>query len=60
MAFTPNGKHLVAGEWLDGNGTFASSPAHGPAHDFAVGTVELAPLTRDLVLRLVSDRADEA
>ncbi|OJX82071.1 MULTISPECIES: NUDIX domain-containing protein [unclassified Mesorhizobium] len=26
----------------------------------AVGTVELAPLTRDLVLRLVSDRADEA
>lgn len=41
MAFTPNGKHLVAGEWLDGNGTFASSPAHGPVHDFAVGTVEL-------------------
>ena len=41
MAFTPNGKHLVAGEWLDGNGTFTSSPAHGPAHDFAVGTVEL-------------------
>ena len=41
MAFTPNGKHLVAGEWLDGNGTFTSSPAHGPAHAFAVGTVEL-------------------
>ncbi|MGX5718579.1 aldehyde dehydrogenase (NADP(+)) [Shinella zoogloeoides] len=41
MAFTPNGKHLVAGEWLDGNGTFTSSPAHGPAHTFAVGTVEL-------------------
>ncbi|PJR13428.1 aldehyde dehydrogenase (NADP(+)) [Sinorhizobium meliloti] len=41
MAFAPSGKHLVAGEWLDGNGTFASSPAHGPAHDFAVGTVEL-------------------
>ncbi|GLR51584.1 aldehyde dehydrogenase (NADP(+)) [Shinella yambaruensis] len=41
MAFTPNGKHLVAGEWLDGNGTFTSSPAHGPAHDFAVGTVDL-------------------
>lgn len=41
MTFTPNGKHLVAGEWLDGNGTFTSSPAHGPAHDFAVGTVEL-------------------
>ncbi|PLU40749.1 aldehyde dehydrogenase (NADP(+)) [Sinorhizobium medicae] len=41
MVFTPNGKHLVAGEWLDGAGTFASAPAHGPAHDFAVGTVEL-------------------
>jgi 2,5-dioxopentanoate dehydrogenase len=41
MAFTPNGKHLVAGAWLDGNGTFTSSPAHGPAHTFAVGTVEL-------------------
>ncbi|WP_119257328.1 aldehyde dehydrogenase (NADP(+)) [Shinella zoogloeoides] len=41
MAFTPNGKHLVAGEWLDGNGTFTSSPAHGPAHTFAVGTVDL-------------------
>ncbi|WP_430440062.1 aldehyde dehydrogenase (NADP(+)) [Shinella sp.] len=41
MAFTPNGKHLVAGQWLDGNGAFTSSPAHGSAHDFAVGTVEL-------------------
>lgn len=41
MAFTPNGKHLVAGEWLEGDGTFTSSPAHGPAHDFAVGTVAL-------------------
>jgi 2,5-dioxopentanoate dehydrogenase len=41
MAFTPNGKHLVAGQWLDGEGTFASSPAHGPSHAFAVGTVAL-------------------
>jgi NADP-dependent aldehyde dehydrogenase len=41
MAFTPNGKHLVAGEWLDGDGTFPSSPAHGPVHTFAVGTVAL-------------------
>ncbi|WP_324764283.1 aldehyde dehydrogenase (NADP(+)) (plasmid) [Sinorhizobium meliloti] len=41
MIFTPKGKHLVAGEWLDGEGTFPSAPAHGPAHDFAVGTVEL-------------------
>ena len=41
MAFTPKGKHLVAGEWLDGAGTFASTPAHGPAHQFAAGTVDL-------------------
>ena len=41
MVFTPKGKHFVAGEWLDGAGTFASSPAHGPSHEFAVGTVEL-------------------
>jgi NADP-dependent aldehyde dehydrogenase len=41
MTFTPNGKHLVAGEWLDGDGTFMSSPAQGPAHSFAVGTVAL-------------------
>ncbi len=41
MAFTPKGKHLVAGEWLDGEGTFASAPAHGPVHQFATGTVEL-------------------
>lgn len=39
--FTPYGKHLVAGEWVGGTETFTSSPAHGPAHDFAVGTPEL-------------------
>ncbi|MEO5324551.1 aldehyde dehydrogenase (NADP(+)) [Mesorhizobium sp. CC13] len=41
MAFTPKGQHLVAGEWLDGSGTFASAPAHGQAHQFAAGTVDL-------------------
>lgn len=41
MAFSPKGKHLVAGEWVDGPSRFTSSPAHGPAHDFAVGTPEL-------------------
>ena len=41
MSFTPKGKHLVAGAWLDGVGTFASTPAHGPAHDFAAGSTEL-------------------
>jgi 2,5-dioxopentanoate dehydrogenase len=32
------GKHLIAGEWVAGAATFTSSPAHGPAHDFSVGT----------------------
>jgi NADP-dependent aldehyde dehydrogenase len=41
MTFTPHGKHLIAGTWLGGEGTFRSEPAHGPAHDFAAGTVEL-------------------
>lgn len=35
------GKHLIAGEWLDGDATFLSEPASGPSHDFAVGTVAL-------------------
>ena len=41
MTFTPHGKHLIAGEWLTGEGTFQSSPAHGTAHDFSTGTVDL-------------------
>lgn len=41
MTFTPHGKHLIAGEWLTGEGTFQSSPAHGSAHDFSGGTVDL-------------------
>jgi len=39
--FTPHGKHLIAGEWVAGEATFRSAPAHGPAHDFAVGTAAL-------------------
>jgi 2,5-dioxopentanoate dehydrogenase len=31
------GKHLIAGAWVGSADTFASSPAHGPAHDFSVG-----------------------
>jgi alpha-ketoglutaric semialdehyde dehydrogenase len=41
MDFMPHGKHLIAGEWLEGVGHFASAPAHGKAHDFSIGTVEL-------------------
>ena len=39
--FTPHGKHLIAGDWATGAGTFRSDPASGPAHDFAIGTPEL-------------------
>lgn len=39
MTFTPHGKHLIAGDWVGGGATFRSDPAHGPAHDFSVGTV---------------------
>ncbi|MGZ9723568.1 aldehyde dehydrogenase (NADP(+)) [Rhizobium miluonense] len=41
MEFTPHGKHLIAGEWLEGTGHFPSAPAHGQAHNFSIGTVEL-------------------
>ncbi|MGB0659051.1 MAG: aldehyde dehydrogenase (NADP(+)) [Mangrovicoccus sp.] len=39
--FTPHGKHLIAGEWVAGDATFTSEPAHGEAFDYSVGTVEL-------------------
>jgi 2,5-dioxopentanoate dehydrogenase len=32
------GKHLIAGDWVGNDQTFASSPALGPSHQFAVGT----------------------
>ena len=33
------GKHLIAGDWVGAEATFASDPAHGPSHEFAVGTL---------------------
>lgn len=41
MTFTPHGKHLIAGEWVSGTESFTSEPAHGNAHSFSVGTVDL-------------------
>ena len=35
------GKHLIAGDWVAGASTFASSPAQGPSHDFGMGTPAL-------------------
>ena len=39
--FTPHGKHLIGGNWVEGKTTFTSEPAHGPAHMFAAGTPAL-------------------
>ncbi|WP_037373112.1 aldehyde dehydrogenase family protein, partial [Salipiger mucosus] len=39
--FTPHGKHLIAGDWVAGETTFESEPAHGPVHAFSVGTPDL-------------------
>ncbi len=37
--FTPHGRHLIAGEWIQGDSTFRSEPAVAEAaHDFWVGT----------------------
>ena len=41
MTFEPHGKHLIAGSWVATGQTFQSEPAHGPAHEFSVGTPEL-------------------
>ena len=41
MSFHPKGEHLIAGAWVKGPGVFTSSPAHGPAHDYALGSPEL-------------------
>ncbi len=41
MTFQPHGKHLIAGDWVAGETTFTSEPAHGPAHDYSVGTPAL-------------------
>lgn len=38
---TLTGKHLISGEWMGGDATFRSDPAHGSAHEFAVGTPAL-------------------
>ena len=32
------GKHLIAGDWVAGDATFASQPSTGESHDFAAGT----------------------
>ena len=38
--FKPHGRHLIGGEWIDGDTTFASSPASGKPCTFAVGRID--------------------
>ena len=38
MTFQPRGKHLIAGEWIASDASFASTPASGSAHRFAIAT----------------------
>ncbi len=45
------GHHLIAGAWTPGEATFRSSPAHGEALDFAVGT----PAQVDLAVRAAEE-----
>ncbi|MEX2520097.1 MAG: aldehyde dehydrogenase (NADP(+)) [Paracoccaceae bacterium] len=37
MTFEPRSAHLIAGEWVSGAETFASTPASGPSRTFPVG-----------------------
>lgn len=37
MTFTPQGKHLIAGNWVGGSETFDAAPVSGPVHSFANG-----------------------
>lgn len=41
MGWTPHGKHLISGSWVETASRFWSDPAHGPAHEFFAGTVDL-------------------
>ncbi len=41
MTFEPHGKHLISGQWVAGEATFVSDPAHGPSFTFSVGTPAL-------------------
>lgn len=38
MPFKPHGCHLIAGEWLQSETTFASTPVTGKSYRFGVGT----------------------
>ncbi|MBQ2262138.1 MAG: aldehyde dehydrogenase (NADP(+)) [Loktanella sp.] len=41
MGWIPTGKHLIAGNWVEGDVAFSSSPARGPAHRFTEATTQM-------------------
>lgn len=41
MAFTPHGKHLIAGEWVATETTFTAEPVSGEVQTFSAGTSAL-------------------
>lgn len=41
MPFAPHGHHLIGGDWVASEASFASHPAQGPAYHFGVGTPDL-------------------
>ncbi|OWY15101.1 aldehyde dehydrogenase (NADP(+)) [Thioclava sp. F34-6] len=41
MTYTPHGKHLIAGDWIETEPKFTSEPVEGPSHEFCMGTVEM-------------------
>ncbi|WP_454915999.1 aldehyde dehydrogenase (NADP(+)) [Xanthobacter sediminis] len=41
MGFEPIGKHLIAGEWVDGPARFKAEQISGRGFEYAVGTAEL-------------------
>jgi len=41
MTFTPRGKHLIAGDWVETETRFENEPVSGQAQSFSAGTVDL-------------------
>jgi 2,5-dioxopentanoate dehydrogenase len=74
MSFAPRGKHLIAGQWIDGEHRFQSDCVSGDNHSFVVGTeqdvakaceaaseafVSFATTSRDVRAQFLNAIADE-
>lgn len=47
MTYMLHGKHLIAGEWVAADKTFANEPVSGIPTAFSLGTVELVNLAAE-------------